>query len=277
MTSLFCSASTTASCTHFMAVSKSTISPLRTPREGAWPTPRIFSVPSGRVSPTTTQIFDVPISKPTIKSPLAMLLVLLEGLQKSALCRRLGRSRSGGLARSSSRRRRGRASRLRFRRGGCGRWLWRIVHRYRFHHSRRLFRINCVVYHFRGRLLECHWNVALHEQVHGRQFPVGVVRINQELLQSLQLDIEIIETKRDPAVIFVGHSETVAFRNIDLANLKTRLHEAAGAQTQQFERRLGFRRLDGFTSFERFARATQDQRQSQIFRQQFLLFHQNTA
>ena len=37
MTSLFVSASTTASCTHFIAVSKSTISPLRTPRDGAWP------------------------------------------------------------------------------------------------------------------------------------------------------------------------------------------------------------------------------------------------
>src|SRR5262245_37817370 len=67
MTSLFCSASTTASCTHFIAVSKSTISPLRTPRDGAWPTPRILSVPSGRLSPTTTQILEVPISRPTIK------------------------------------------------------------------------------------------------------------------------------------------------------------------------------------------------------------------
>src|SRR5438128_7195737 len=72
MTSLFCSASTTASWTHFIAVSKSTISPLRTPRDGAWPTPRILVVPSGRLSPTTTQIFEVPISKPTIKSLLAI-------------------------------------------------------------------------------------------------------------------------------------------------------------------------------------------------------------
>ena len=64
MTSLFVSASTTASCTHFIAVSKSTISPLRTPRDGAWPTPRILIVPSGLPSPTTTQIFDVPISRP---------------------------------------------------------------------------------------------------------------------------------------------------------------------------------------------------------------------
>src|SRR5215468_3199313 len=74
MTSLFCSASTTASCRHFVAVSKSTISPLRTPRDGAWPTPRIFIVPSGRLSPTTTQIFEVPISRPTNKSLLAITL-----------------------------------------------------------------------------------------------------------------------------------------------------------------------------------------------------------
>src|SRR5207248_11645538 len=72
MTSLFCSASTTASCTQFIAVSKSTISPLRTPRDGAWPTPRILSVPSGRLSPTTTQILEVSISRPTIKLLLAI-------------------------------------------------------------------------------------------------------------------------------------------------------------------------------------------------------------
>src|SRR4029079_6405327 len=67
MTSLLVSASTTASCTHFIAVSKSTISPFRTPRDGAWPTPRILIVPSGFPSPTTTQIFEVPILIPTLK------------------------------------------------------------------------------------------------------------------------------------------------------------------------------------------------------------------
>src|SRR6266436_1399681 len=77
MTSLFCSASTTASCTHFIAVSKSTISPLRTPRDGAWPTPRILIVPSGFPSPTTTQIFEVPISRPTIKLLLAITVAFL--------------------------------------------------------------------------------------------------------------------------------------------------------------------------------------------------------
>src|SRR5262249_49210856 len=76
MTSLFCSASTTASCTHFIAVSKSTISPLRTPRDGAWPTPRILSVPSGRLSPTTTQILEVPISRPTIRLLFAIFIRL---------------------------------------------------------------------------------------------------------------------------------------------------------------------------------------------------------
>src|SRR5215510_1227605 len=77
MTSLFCSASTTASCTHFIAVSKSTISPLRTPRYGARPTPRILIVPSGLPSPTTTQIFEVPISRPTIKLLLAITVAFL--------------------------------------------------------------------------------------------------------------------------------------------------------------------------------------------------------
>src|SRR3954452_3827781 len=83
MMSLFSSASTTASWTHFIAVSKSTISPLRTPREGACPTPRILIVPSGFPSPTTTQIFEVPISRPTIKLLLAITFTfLLETLER---------------------------------------------------------------------------------------------------------------------------------------------------------------------------------------------------
>src|ERR1017187_8202261 len=42
------------------------ISPLRTPRERAWPRPMMFSAPSGFCSPTTTQILDVPISRPAM-------------------------------------------------------------------------------------------------------------------------------------------------------------------------------------------------------------------
>src|SRR6266516_1352801 len=86
ITSLFCSASTTASCTHFITVSKSTISPLRTPRDGVWPTPRILTVPSGRLSPTTTQILDVPISRPIIKLPLAIFVSPSFGVRPELLC-----------------------------------------------------------------------------------------------------------------------------------------------------------------------------------------------
>src|ERR1041384_7910564 len=93
ITSLFVSASTTASWTHFIAVSKSTISPLRTPRDGAWPTPRILIVPSGLPSPTTTQIFEVPISRPTIKLLLAITVTfLIETLKR---VRSPNRSRRG--------------------------------------------------------------------------------------------------------------------------------------------------------------------------------------
>ena len=106
---------------------------------------------------------------------------------------------------------------------------------------------------------------------------MSVVGVNQELFQTLQLRVEIIETERDPAVIFIGHDQAVPFRNIDLANLETRLHEAARAQPQQLESRFDFGRCHGFSRCERFARATQDQRQSQIFRQQFLLFHQDAT
>src|SRR5712664_2238760 len=44
----------------------SAISPLRTPRERDWPTPMMLRTPAGLTSPTTAQIFDVPISRPTI-------------------------------------------------------------------------------------------------------------------------------------------------------------------------------------------------------------------
>src|SRR2546425_3393308 len=48
------------------ATDGSAISPLRTPRERAWPTPMILSTPAALISPTTAQIFEVPISSPTI-------------------------------------------------------------------------------------------------------------------------------------------------------------------------------------------------------------------
>src|SRR5262249_53511735 len=93
MTSLFSSASTTASWTHFIAVSKSTISPLRTPRDGACPTPRILIVPSGFPSPTTTQIFEVPISRPTNKLLLAITVTFL--IEKLKRVRSPNRNRRG--------------------------------------------------------------------------------------------------------------------------------------------------------------------------------------
>src|SRR5437588_6302265 len=175
ITSLFCSASTTASWTHFIAVSKSTISPLRTPRDGACPTPRIFNVPSGRVSPTTTQIFDVPISKPTIKSPFAMFLIFLEeGLQESALRRRRRRRRSRSWTRFGGRSRR-RCGRSRLFRRCRGHRFWRRIHWNGFHHPWRFLWLNGVIDHFGRRFLKRDWNIALHEQVHGRDFPMRVV------------------------------------------------------------------------------------------------------
>src|SRR5271157_5414610 len=44
----------------------SAISPLRTPRERAWPTPMMLRAPAALISPTTAQIFEVPISNPTM-------------------------------------------------------------------------------------------------------------------------------------------------------------------------------------------------------------------
>src|ERR1700730_17687325 len=211
MTSLFCSASTTASWTHFIAVSKSTISPLRTPRDGAWPTPRIFRVPSGRVSPTTTQIFDVPISKPITRSPVAMFLIFPKGLQKSAL-RRCGDWRRSWSRTWFSIRRRYWLRLFRFRRRSTRRRCWRCAsHRNRLHYARRLVRLNCLINDFRRRLLERHGYISLHEEIHGCDLAVRVVGINQELLQPLKLKIKIIKAECDFAVILVGHDQAITF------------------------------------------------------------------
>src|SRR5438445_909937 len=48
------------------AAEGSAISPLRTPRERAWPMPTILSAPAALTSPTTAQTLEVPISRPTI-------------------------------------------------------------------------------------------------------------------------------------------------------------------------------------------------------------------
>src|SRR5438477_323388 len=123
MTSLLVSASLNASRTHFIAVSKSTISPLRTPRDGACPTPKIFVVPSILLSPTTTQILDVPISNPTIKSLLAISFLLFW----FPLVKRL------------------RSVLIFFHRSLRQGFHHRRMHRNRFHDSRRLCRIDRVI------------------------------------------------------------------------------------------------------------------------------------
>src|SRR5579862_5865129 len=47
-------------------VGLSTISPLRTARDLAWPTPMMLKAPFSPSSPTVAQILDVPMSKPTM-------------------------------------------------------------------------------------------------------------------------------------------------------------------------------------------------------------------
>src|SRR5881394_930725 len=44
-----------------------TISPLRTPRDRDWPRPMILRPPCSPISPMTAQIFDVPMSNPTMR------------------------------------------------------------------------------------------------------------------------------------------------------------------------------------------------------------------
>src|SRR6266516_3708937 len=57
----------------------STISPLRTPRERDWPTPMMLSVAASLTSPTTAQIFDVPISRPTMTDDWSNMFLSGEG------------------------------------------------------------------------------------------------------------------------------------------------------------------------------------------------------
>src|SRR5205809_2430636 len=147
MTSLFCSASTTASCTHFIAVSKSTISPLRTPRDGVWPTPRILIVPSGRLSPTTTQILDVPISSPTVKLLLAIVISPFSAVGSELLWRRAA---------------------VCFRPRRCGFCL--RMYRDCFQNPRFDRWLDRVVDDGGGRSGEGHGDISLHQQVHRLQF-----------------------------------------------------------------------------------------------------------
>src|SRR5438128_3060133 len=183
MTSLFVSASLNASKTHFIAVSKSTISPLRTPRDGACPTPKIFVVPSRRASPTTTQILDVPISNPTIRSLLAISLFLLSFLSLFLQWKRL----RAVLILSRCRRRRRLDARFHRRRRH-----WNC-----FHNPRRFLRIDRVVDYFRRWFHERDRNIPLHQQIDGFDLVPGIVGIDQKLFESLNLFLEMIESNCD--------------------------------------------------------------------------------
>src|SRR5882724_5917688 len=70
-------------------VGASAISPLRTPRERAWPRPTMFRAPSSLSSPTTAQTLEVPISRPTIMEEGSnMLLFNAKGFERLRIGRR---------------------------------------------------------------------------------------------------------------------------------------------------------------------------------------------
>src|SRR4029077_9513639 len=175
ITSLFCSASTTASCTHFMAVSKSTISPLRTPREGDWPTPRILIVPSGRPSPTTTQIFEVPISRPTIKSLLPICFLLSWRRHRDGPANGW-RDRTGGMFGRWSDTRSCRRVRVEFE---------RLMKRDCFHAARLLLRLDCLIDYVDSRFGKRGRNVPLHHQIGRSQLLLRIVAVDQKFFEAL--------------------------------------------------------------------------------------------
>ena len=147
------------------------------------------------------------------------------------------------------------------------------MHRDCFHDPRLDGGLQCVVDYRRRRTGERHGNIALRDQVQSFQFLFGVITVIKKHFQPPQLPFEIVQTKPDATVIFVGDQEAIIFRNIDFANLKPRLQKTALGETQQVERCFCFERFDSFSRFERLARASYDQRQSQVFGQQFFLFH----
>src|ERR1051326_4480108 len=61
------------------ATAASMISPLRTPRERAWPTPMTLRTPESLTSPTTAQILDVPTSSPTMTEDWSNMFLPVDG------------------------------------------------------------------------------------------------------------------------------------------------------------------------------------------------------
>ena len=55
-------------------------------------------------------------------------------------------------------------------------------------------------------------------------------------------------------MILVRHDQAIALGNIDLANLKTRLHESFASSGAKLERGFCFERFDDFAGLERLAR-----------------------
>src|SRR5207248_3202604 len=105
------------------------------------------------------------------------------------------------------------------------------MNRNRFQNSRLTpFRIDRVVDYLHRILREGHRNIPLYEQVHGPEFLLGIVGVNEELLEARQLRIEIIEAERDARVFLVGNEKAITFGDVNLADLETGLHEAARAQ-----------------------------------------------
>ena len=93
----------------------------------------------------------------------------------------------------------------------------------------------------------------------------------------MQLRFQTVETKSDARSVLIRHEQAIPLPNIDLANLKARLHDATHAQPQQLQRRFHLKRFHRLARFERFVNGAGDHRQAQIFRQQFLFPHEDSA
>ena len=69
----------------------------------------------------------------------------------------------------------------------------------------------------------------MHEQVDCLDIALGVVGVDQELFEPLNLGLEMIESERHAGVIFVSDDEAITLRDINFADLEACLHETARA------------------------------------------------
>jgi len=106
--------------------------------------------------------------------------------------------------------------------------------------------LQCVVDYCRRRIGKRHGMLRCATRFKVSSSCLVFITVIKEHLQPPQLPFEIVQTKHDATAILVGHEETIIFGDIDFANLKARLQKSCSRETQQIERCFCFERFDSF-------------------------------